>query len=173
VSALDPLLVAVWDRWRDTRRWYQNAREFINCRLQAALPSRSAEKIELNPIFDFDKVESDHANQAEGTRLVELIEKIDTHWIEPLRRVGRLTEPALTAQDLKVGGLELYAHAQGQVALLSETPADRVGWSAKVESYLRLRAYIPLERAFWPNALRGSPSDDLPGIFCLGQRMEV
>jgi hypothetical protein len=51
--------------------------EFIDGHLQAALPSRRAEKIELNPIIDANQVVGDHADQAEGTGLVELVEKID------------------------------------------------------------------------------------------------
>lgn len=35
-------------------------------------------KDRAEPIFGSDPVEGDHANQTDGTRLVELIEKIDT-----------------------------------------------------------------------------------------------
>jgi len=49
--------------------------EFIDCHLQAALPSKSAEKIELNPIFDAGQVVGDHTNQAEGTGMVKLVEE--------------------------------------------------------------------------------------------------
>ena len=51
--------------------------EFVDCHLQSALPSKGAEKIELNPIIDADKVVGDHANQAEGTRVVKLVEELD------------------------------------------------------------------------------------------------
>lgn len=50
----------------------------------------------------------DHANQAEGTGTVNLVEEIDADCVECLRNVGRFTEPALTGQDLKVRGLELF-----------------------------------------------------------------
>ena len=51
--------------------------EFIDGHLQAALPSKGAEKIELNPIVDADQVVGDHTDQAEGTRMVELVAEID------------------------------------------------------------------------------------------------
>ena len=101
--------------------------EFIDCRLQPALPSKGAEKIELNPIIDADQVVGDQTNQAEGTWMLNLVEEIDANRVECLGNVGRFTEPALTGQDLKIRGLEFYAHAKGNVALLSETPADPVG----------------------------------------------
>jgi len=50
--------------------------EFVDCHLQPALPSKGAEKIELSPTIDADQVVSKHANQAEGTGMVELIEEI-------------------------------------------------------------------------------------------------
>jgi hypothetical protein len=53
--------------------------EFIDCHLQAALPSRSAEKIELDPIIDADQVVGDHTNKAEGTGMVNLVEEIDAN----------------------------------------------------------------------------------------------
>lgn len=67
-----------------------------------------AEKIELNSIVDGDQVVSRHADQAEGPRMVELIEEIDADRVEPLRNVGRFAESALARQDLKVRGLERY-----------------------------------------------------------------
>ena len=75
------------------------------------MPSRSAEKIELNPIIDAGQVVGDHTDQAEGTRMVELIEEIDANRVESLGNVGGVTQPALTGQDLKLRGLELYANA--------------------------------------------------------------
>jgi hypothetical protein len=39
------------------------------------LPSRSAEKIELNPIVDADQVIGHQTNQTEGTAVVKLVEK--------------------------------------------------------------------------------------------------
>jgi hypothetical protein len=51
--------------------------EFIDCYLQPALPRNGAEKIELNPIVDADHVVGDHADQAEGTGMVNLVEEID------------------------------------------------------------------------------------------------
>ena len=51
--------------------------EFVDCHLQSTLPSKDAEKIELNPIIDADMVVGDHANQAEGTGVVKLVEELD------------------------------------------------------------------------------------------------
>jgi hypothetical protein len=49
--------------------------EFIDCHLQVALPSMRTEKFELNAIIDTDQVVGDHADQAEGTGMVELVEE--------------------------------------------------------------------------------------------------
>jgi len=80
----------------------------------------------VDAIIGVHQVVGDHADQAERTCMIELVEEIGANGVEPLGDVGRFAEPALTAQDLKVDGLELYAHAEGHVALLSETPTDRL-----------------------------------------------
>ena len=94
--------------------------EPIDGRFQLALPSERAEEIKLHAIVDADQVVGHHADQAERPWMVDLLEKLDANRIEPLRDVGRLAEPVLTGQELKVRGLELYAYAEGHVALFSE-----------------------------------------------------
>jgi hypothetical protein len=59
--------------------------------------------------------------------VVELIKEFHANRIEPSRDLGWFAEPALPGQDVKVGGLELYADVEGDVIHLSEMPADRFG----------------------------------------------
>jgi hypothetical protein len=53
--------------------------EFIDGHVQSTLPSRSAEKIELNPIVDSEQVVGHHPDQTEGTRMIKFVEEIDTN----------------------------------------------------------------------------------------------
>ncbi len=70
--------------------------ETINCHLQLALPSKSAEKVELRHIVNVHQVVSDQTDQAKRTGVINVIEKSDTDCIESLRNVGRFAEPVLT-----------------------------------------------------------------------------
>jgi len=101
--------------------------ELVDCHVQTTLPSRSAEKIELDPIIDADQLVGHHPDQTEGTAVIKLFEEVDADRVEPLGDVSRFAESALTGQNLKVCCLELYAHAEGNVALLPEAPADCIG----------------------------------------------
>ncbi len=52
--------------------------ETINCHLQLALPSKSAEKAELNHIVNVHQVVRDQTDQAKRTRMINVPKKIDT-----------------------------------------------------------------------------------------------
>ncbi len=122
--------------------------EFINCHLQTTSSSKGAEKVELRQIVYADQVVCDHTDQAKRSGMINVIEEIDADRIEALRNVGRLPEPVLTGQDLKVRGLELYPYAKGDVAFFSQTPADCVGGSTQVILDIRLLTHILIERMF-------------------------
>jgi hypothetical protein len=101
--------------------------ELIDSQVQPTLPSRRTKEIKLDVVVETHQVVGRHANQTEGPGMVELTEEIDANCIKSLRDISRFAEPALTGQDPKVGGLELYADAEGHVAFQSKALADRIG----------------------------------------------
>src|SRR5262249_499362 len=96
--------------------------ESVDRHVQPTLPAIRVEEIKLYSVVDTDQIVRCHANQTERPGIIKSIEQINANSIKFLCYISRFFEPALTRQDLEVSGLELYAHAEGDVVLLPKTP---------------------------------------------------
>jgi hypothetical protein len=76
--------------------------EFIDCHVQSTLTSRSAEKFELDQFIATDQVVGRHANQTEGTRMVELPARVVRPASARARPVVRLSESSRSRLALAV-----------------------------------------------------------------------
>src|SRR5262249_44400163 len=128
--------------------------KLIDRHFQLTSAGGAAEKLELHEIAAFNQVVCNHADQAERTRMVNMVEQTNADRVECLGNIGRLVEPMLSGYDLKAGGLELYADAEGDIVLSSQAPTDRLCRHVQVAFDVRLLAHIPVERVLGRDALR-------------------
>ena len=101
--------------------------KMINGHLQLAAPTKSVEKAGLGMIITPNQIVCEETNQAERSGMNDVFEQIDGNRIKSLGYVGWLTESVPTGDQLKVSGLELQAHTEGQIVLFSQTSADHIG----------------------------------------------
>jgi hypothetical protein len=89
--------------------------ELIDSNVQPTLPSKRIKEIKLYLVVETDEVVGRHANQTKGSGIIELAEEIDANCIKSICDICRFAESRLTGQDPKVGGLELYPDAEGDI----------------------------------------------------------